>query len=132
MADRLAGELDPAALEAVVLPGGMPGASNLAQSPAVNAAIDSALQSGAVIGAICAAPAVVLARRGLLRGKRATCYPSFREELLGCLPADTPVVWDKPFVTAVGPGYAGAFGLCLIEQLRGAEAAGRVRAGLCL
>lgn len=132
VADRLAGELDPAALEAVVLPGGMPGASNLSRSPAVNAAIDSALQSGAVIGAICAAPAVVLARRGLLRGKRATCYPSFREELLGCLPADTPVVWDKPFVTAVGPGYADAFGLCLIEQLRGAEAAGRVRAGLCL
>ena len=83
-----------AAPEAVILPGGMPGAKNLDESRVVDAAVRAAAKRGAVLAAICAAP-MVLGHKGLLNGKTAICYPGFETELTGAEIADTRVVQDR-------------------------------------
>ena len=75
-ADTTDAELKLHDIEAVILPGGMPGTSNLDASPVVDAALAAADKAGAYLCAICAAP-MVLGRRGYLEGHRAICYPGF-------------------------------------------------------
>ena len=79
-------------------------------------------------GAICASPALVLSAHGLLDGKKATCYPSFRDQLLHYV--DLPVVVDGHCVTGQGPASAVAFGLQLVEVLAGAEKRRSVAQGM--
>ena len=129
-ADMPISELDPAGLEAVVLPGGMPGATNLAKSAAVNCAVDTALRNCALVAAICASPAVVLASRGLLSGKKATCHTSFKDKIDNYTSAGT--VYDPPFLTGMAAGQAGEFGLEIVRILKGDEAVRRICRGLCL
>lgn len=110
-------ETDEAAADAVILPGGMPGASNLRASKAVASAVSSALKNGKMIGAICAAPGVVLSGTGALGGKRYTCFPGFEtEEGEYC---DVGCVTDGKLITAAGPLYAMDFANALIEALNG-------------
>lgn len=131
-ADMHIDDFDITRAEAVVLPGGMPGAANLATCAGVGAAVDYVLSHGKKVAAICAAPALVLGERGLLRGKRATCFPSFRNRL-GCgEPVDLPVVYDEPFLTGRAAGAAGEFAIKLIEVLRGGDAAENTKRELCL
>lgn len=115
-----------AAPEAVILPGGMPGAKNLDESRVVDAAVRAAAKRGAVLAAICAAP-MVLGHKGLLNGKTAICYPGFETELTGAEIADTRVVQDGNVLTAAGMGVALEFALALTEMLAGKEKAGEVR-----
>ena len=110
----------------IVLPGGMPGSKNLDESRVVDAALKAAVRSDAYIAAICAAP-MVLGHRGLLQGKRATCYPGFEKELTGATIERTGVVVDGKTVTAAGMGVAVDFGLALVAQLKGNEEADAIR-----
>ncbi|MBI3893500.1 MAG: DJ-1/PfpI family protein [Candidatus Wallbacteria bacterium] len=105
--------------DAVVLPGGMPGSSNLAADARVQRALGRAREEGRWIGAICAAPAVVLQSLGYLDGKQATCYPSFAAQL----PAynSARVVADGKIVTSQGPGTALEFALELVTRLFGRQ-----------
>lgn len=117
-------------LEAVVLPGGMPGAANLAASGAVKAALEFADKKSALIAAICAAP-TVLQQQGLLAGKRATVFPA--EEYiaqLGGSYADEGLVYDAPILTAKAAGWAFEFALKIIEILKGEQAAKDVAAAV--
>ncbi len=100
-------------LEAVVLPGGMPGTLNLENSQKVNEFINYAAQNGIVIGAICAAPSI-LGKLGLLKNRAATCYPGFEEFLFGAEVKDEPVCISGNYVTANGAGsvFSFAFSLC--------------------
>ena len=98
-ADMLAKEVSTQEISAVVLPGGMPGSLNLDASPYANEFIAAALNNGGHIAAICAAP-LVLGRRGLLRGKRATCFPGFEGELMGANATGEAVVTDGNITTA--------------------------------
>ena len=100
----------------VILPGGMPGTKNLDESPVVQKALDAALTTGAPIAAICAAP-MVLGKRGILRGKQATCFPGFEEYLEGATLSPLSVVRDGNIITAKGMGVALPFGLALVELL---------------
>lgn len=109
-------------LEGIVLPGGMPGALNLEKSAVVQQFIDYAADNKLLIGAICAAPSV-LGHKGLLRGKRATCFPGFEAELEGAELVDAAAVTDGKIVTAWGAGGAIDFGLALIAVLKGTECA---------
>lgn len=68
--------------QAVLLPGGMPGTTNLENSEAVRSFLRAAVEKGVYIGAICAAPSI-LGHMGLLEGKRATCFPGFEGALSG-------------------------------------------------
>jgi 4-methyl-5(b-hydroxyethyl)-thiazole monophosphate biosynthesis len=103
--------------EMIILPGGMPGSKNLDASRIVDMALKAAVRSDAYIAAICAAP-FILGKRGILKGKRATCYPGFESELTGATLCADKVVVDGRIVTAAGMGVAVDFGLALVEQLK--------------
>lgn len=115
-------------VDLVVLPGGMPGAENLARDPRVAALVRAVRAAGQRIAAICAAPAVALGPTGLLAGRRATCYPGFEQRFASDVrPSQERVVVDDWLVTSRGPGTALEFALTLVEQLAGAQAADELR-----
>ena len=116
-------------IELLFLPGGMPGSSNLDASPEVDALLTRALTEGAQIAAICAAP-FVLGVRGLLKGRRATCYPGFEDRLIGAAYTGAAVETDGVFTTGIGMGAALDFSLRLVEILKDKETAEKIRAGV--
>lgn len=105
-------------IEMIILPGGMPGASNLDSSELVDRFISYAAERGAYLAAICAAP-MLLGKRGLLKGKDATCYPGFENYLEGAVHYEASVVVDGNFVTSDGMGSALDFSLQLVSLLKG-------------
>ena len=102
--------------DAVILPGGMPGAANLDKSSLVTAVLDNAAKEGKIIAAICAAP-FVLAKRGLLNGKTFTMYPGFDEYLDGAVPTGSPAEACGNIVTGKGPGAVFDFAFKLADSL---------------
>ena len=121
--------LDFSDVDCVVLPGGMPGTTNLDASPMVEACLMKAVEKNALIAAICAAPSV-LGHKGLLKGKKATCFPGFEEDLLGALHTGAPVEKDGNIITARGAGVALDFALALVAELKGETAAKELRESL--
>lgn len=111
----------------IILPGGMPGATNLDESKTVDAALRAAAKKGAYLCAICAAP-FVLGKRGYLEGKRAVCYPGFEEFLTDATVSDVEtVVKDGNVITAKGMGAAFEFGLELVRALKDNETAEKIK-----
>ena len=104
--------------EMIVLPGGMPGTTNLDASETVHRAIRDAVASDAYLAAICAAPSI-LGKLGLLKDVEAICYPGFEEALEGAILSKQPIVRSGRFITAKGMGVALSFGLLLVETFRG-------------
>jgi len=104
--------------DAIVLPGGGPGAEALSKSKTLVERLRKQRDGRKLYAAICAAPALVLGRHGLLEGKRATGYPGIEG-----IPrrVEEPVVVDGHCVTSQGPATAIEFGLKLVELLAGAE-----------
>lgn len=103
-------------LEAVILPGGMPGTLNLEKSEEVQRAIDFAVSNDKYVCAICAAPSI-LGHKCLLKGRRATAFPGFEEELEGAIIGNDYVCTDGRFITARGAGVAVKFGLEIVAEL---------------
>lgn len=97
-----------------IFPGGMPGSLGLDASPFTDKIIEAVSKNGGRLAAICAAP-LVLGRRGLLEGKRVTCYPGFEKELAGATVTDEDVVTDGPITTSRGMGTALDFSLELVR-----------------
>ena len=122
LADMDESEFADESPEMVILPGGMPGATNLDESAVVDGAIRAALANDAYLAAICAAP-MILGKRDLLVGKRAICFPGFERYLNGATVAAERVVRDGKIITAAGMGVATDFGLALVAALRGKDAA---------
>ena len=114
--DKLPEEIDLDMISTVILPGGMPGSLNLDASAFTDEILKSVNARGGRIAAICAAP-LVLGRRGLLEGKRATCYPGFENELVGATVTDESVITDGNITTARGMGVALEFSKELISLL---------------
>lgn len=113
-------------LEAIILPGGMPGTLGLEKSKEVQNAIDFCVKNDILICAICAAPSV-LGHKGLLDGKTAICFPGFESELFGANISDKSVVKDSNIITAKGAGVAVKFGLEIIKALKGEAAAQKIK-----
>lgn len=111
--------------ELVILPGGMPGAKNLRECKEVCKCVTDTYENGGYIGAICAAP-FIFGELGLLKGKRATCYPGFEKSLIGATVEGEKVVRDGKIITAAGMGAALLFGKELVSALCGAEAAEKI------
>ena len=112
---------------AVVLPGGMPGAANLRDDARVRQALCDVVEQGGIAAAICAAP-IALEAAGLLKGRRATAYPSFRSQLKSAAEQrDDRVVEDGPIVTSAGPGTAMEFATKLVARLVSPAKAAEVR-----
>lgn len=113
-------------VEAIVLPGGMPGTNNLEASEVVKEAIEYCSKNDILIGAICAAPSI-LGHMGLLKGKHATAFPSFQKELDGAICNNGFVEKDGKIITARGMGVSVEFGLELLKELKGNDVANSVR-----
>lgn len=122
LADALWADLDPAAFDAIVLPGGLEGTLTLAEHPGVLAALEAQASRGGAVAALCAAP-LVLDAAGLLEGRSMTCHPSVRDRLRGARARDERVVADGDLVTSQGPGTSLEFALALVARWRGPEAA---------
>ena len=117
-ADILPKEVDKDACDGVILPGGMPGTTNLMESAFVKELILDCNQKGGLLAAICAAP-MILGELGLLTGKRATCFPGFEEHLKGALVTKEPVAVDGTVITSRGAGTALQFGAALVNYCKG-------------
>ena len=101
----------------ILLPGGMPGATNLDKCPELNELI------------MCAAP-LVSGKRGLLKGKTATCYPGLEEFLEGSEYTSAPVESDGVIITGKGPGAALDFTFAIVEMFCGAEKVAELKQGM--
>lgn len=111
----------------VVVPGGMPGATNVSNSSEAIELVRAVRRADGFVAAICAAPAVVLAPHGLLDGMRATCYPGFEDHFENAQFVEDRVVVDGKTITSRGPGTAAEFALEIIRRLVGTETAENVR-----
>ena len=108
VADALLDDIDPVDAEWIIIPGGQPGADNLHASAKVNEIIKRQNERGGKIAAICAGPAVVVAPTGVLKGKRATCYPGLGKMIES---------------QGAGPGTTLAFAKAIISASRGEKTA---------
>jgi 4-methyl-5(b-hydroxyethyl)-thiazole monophosphate biosynthesis len=115
----------------LVLPGGQPGSDNLNADARVIALIRSFSQKGKLTGAICAAP-FVLGNAGVLAGKRATVYPSYKDKLGGATYEESAVVEDGTVLTSRGAGTALVFGLAIVARLMGAEKAQKIKEAMLI
>ncbi len=106
----------------IVLPGGMPGTTNLNGHSGVRRVVTDFAQEGKYVAAICAAP-TILGSLGLLKGKHVTCYPAMEKEIQGAVLTGLPVVVDGNIITSQGVGTAIEFALKLIAILVGNEKA---------
>ncbi|HPD46543.1 MAG TPA: DJ-1/PfpI family protein [Anaerohalosphaeraceae bacterium] len=121
VADKLIGDCEGETFDLIVLPGGMPGAEHLRDCAALAEMLKAQKAAGRMYGAICASPAVVLGRHGLLDDKRATCHPALADKLVCREASEGRVVTDGNCVTSRGPGTALEFALELVRQLFGDE-----------
>lgn len=117
----------------LILPGGMPGAENLFNFAPLEGLLRRQFNAAdGKIAAICAAPAVVLGQLGLLKGRKATCYPGFENLLEGAQYQDSPVVVDGKFVLGNGPANALEWALSIVEAELGRQEAIHIANGMLL
>lgn len=118
-ADKVLSEIDNVEIyDAVVIPGGIPGATNLRDNNRVIEIVKSLNEDDKLLAAICAGP-IVLERAGVIRGKKVTSYPGFEEELVDCQYVEASVVKDGNIITSRGPALAGDFSIEIISYLQG-------------
>ena len=129
IADAVFEDCDFADADLLLLPGGMPGASNLRAHEGVCKALTEQNAKGKRIGAICAAP-YILGELGLLHGKRATCYPGFEHDLEGATYTAELVTVDGNITTAEGPGAALPYGYKLLSHFTTPEAVETLKEGM--
>ena len=118
-ADTAMNEVKKETFDLIAVPGGSAGAAALAKNKALIEMLKSNRANRRWYAAICAAPAMVLAPHDLLEGKRATCFPAFKDQLPRWV--DAPVVVDGHCITSQGPGTALAFALKLVELTLGED-----------
>ncbi len=121
------------AVDVVILPGGLPGATHLAGSSELGVLVKKMNGEGKLVAAICAAPAAVLAPLGILDGKKATCYPGCEADFSKkTVHSKERVVVDGNIITSQGPGTALEFSLAIVRCLMGSEMAEDVRAKMLI
>jgi 4-methyl-5(b-hydroxyethyl)-thiazole monophosphate biosynthesis len=120
--DSLFESMDYSEVDMLVLPGGMPGSSNLKAHTGLREQILNFNDSGKPLAAICAAP-IVLGTLGLLKDKKATCYPGFEDELHGAIITGSDVEQSGNIITGKGAGVAIEFALKIVEMVKGKDMA---------
>ncbi len=113
----------------IVIPGGLPGSTNLRDDKRVIDLVRYFNSAGKTVAAICAAP-IVLAKAGILTGKKACCYPGNEKDLTGADISMDGVVIDGNIITSRGLGFAIPFALKITEILRGEDTAQRISTGI--
>ncbi len=117
--------------ELLLLPGGMPGAAALGECKELGRLLLNFNEHKKPIAAICAAP-MVLGKLGLLKGRKATCYPGFEDYLEGARYTAALVEKDGNIITGKGPGAAFAFAFTVVESLLGQEVVAEVKHKMCI
>ena len=125
LTDTTFGETDFTDADMLVLPGGQPGTTYLGEFAPLKELLKNFYNNGGKIAAICAAP-TVFGKLGLLKGKKATAYPSCMDGLTDAVPSEERVVIDGNITTSRGLGTAVDFSLSLISQLLGEETAEKI------
>ncbi len=128
-ADCTVEDMDLEAMELIMLPGGMGGVHSILGSETAMKAVQYAWDHGKFVTAICAAP-TILAKLGITDGKKATVYPGMENEMSTAIMVDANTVRDGRILTGRAPGAAYDFGYLLLETLKDAETAERVRKGM--
>lgn len=123
--DCLIEDVDCADAEALILPGGMPGVTNLYANETVLNAVRYCSENDLFVCAICAAP-MILGKLGILSGKKATCFPGFEKDLEGATVTGKHVTIDGKVITAKGAGCALEFGFAIVAQVKGQKASDNV------
>ena len=113
-------------IQAVILPGGMPGMTHLLQSDTVDFLLRQGAEQGAYLCAICASPSV-LGLKGYLKGMRATCYPGFEQNLKDAVYCSDAVVVDGKCITAKGAGVTDEFAFAIVQALTCEQLAQKIR-----
>lgn len=121
VADALIADIDVKDADWLIVPGGMPGAPNLHASKKVSEILLKHYNKGGRIASICAGPAVVLAPLGILKGKKATCYPGLGDRISsnGGEYVKERVVSAPNLITSEGPGTTLPFAIEIIRQTKG-------------
>ncbi len=114
----------------IVLPGGMPGTKNLYADSRVTNAVRKLFDEGKYVAAICAAPSIILGGMGLLKGRKATCFPGMEDGMTGAEYLKRPCVVDGKIITGCGVGGALDFAVALVSALCGKEQAEKVAAAV--
>ncbi len=114
--DAILSEVSNIQADMLILPGGLPGAENLNSSKELKQMIQNYFDKGKSIGAICAAP-MVLGEMGILKNRKATCYPGFEKYLQGADVSTNAVEVSSNIITGQGVGAAMKFSLELVAQL---------------
>ena len=131
VADKMFADIDLDNAEMLLLPGGLPGATNLDAHQGLSDMIMSFASEGKPLAAICAAP-LVFGNRGLLQGKKATCYPGFESYLAGAEYTAALVETYGNFITAKGPGAAMDFAFAIVEKYCGIEKVNELKSGMMI
>ncbi|MBP3415436.1 MAG: DJ-1/PfpI family protein [Clostridia bacterium] len=118
-------------IEMIVLPGGMPGTTNLDKSPMVEKAIAYCSDHDIPMAAICAAP-TIFGKRGLLDGKDAVCYPGCEDDMGKANMQNKAFVTDGLITTGASAGCAIRFASELVRILRGEDAASALTEALVI
>lgn len=134
VADSLISDIDISDADWLIVPGGVPGAPNLHASKTVNDMLLEHFGKGGRIAAICAGPAVVLAPLGILKGKKATCYPGLGDQITanGGEYVAEKVVASPALITSEGPGTTLPFAIEIIRQTKGYKAADDTAASMII
>lgn len=130
-ADQLYDEADYSTATMIILPGGMPGTTNLLNHTGLLGQLKSFYEEKRFIAAICAAP-MILGSLGFLKNRKAVCYPGFESKLTGATVLNAPFVVDEHIVTGRGVGTALAFSLEIVRLLKGEQLASELRTALVI
>ncbi len=132
VADSLISDVNTDSADWLIIPGGDPGAQNLYANSSVRAKILAHYQKNGRIASICAGPAVVLAPLGVLKGKKATCYPGLGDAINsnGGEYVEQTVVIEPNLITSEGPGTTLPFAIEIIRATKGDQAAEAVASGM--
>jgi protein deglycase len=127
-ADKILDDVINDDFDALILPGGSMGAKHLAESDKVTSLIRNVMLKGKIIAAICAAPALVLYPKGILKGRSVTGFPGIGLESAKDVKYKTDrVVIDGNIITSRGAGTSMEFALAILEILTDAKTAKKVK-----
>jgi 4-methyl-5(b-hydroxyethyl)-thiazole monophosphate biosynthesis len=115
----------------IILPGGMPGTTNLMNHAGLIGQLKNFNQEQKWIAAICAAP-MILGVLDFLQNRKAVCYPGFESHLTGASVLNEPFTVDGHIITGRGVGTALAFSLEIVRLLKGEHLAAELRSALVI
>ena len=118
VADKRISEVDNILdYDAIVIPGGMPGATNLRDNEKIISFYKEMYANKRLVAAICAAP-IVLSTAGIINNTNFTCYPGFETQInSNKYNAEQAVVINGNVITAQGPALAMLFGFEIVKYL---------------